>query len=149
MSNQYGYKLLLDGIDITNRVKTFTINCELTNYCRELSFDLYDESLYDTFDFSIIPESPRVEVLTRITEADEYDEYDNAWVSQGLFFIEKPTFKVGINDTVTGVWGRQSSAILGEPFAQKVTKLWATNTTFYVICQEVIESVGLVWNPLK
>ena len=71
------------------------------------------------------------------------------WESQGTFFIERPTFQVGVNETSTGVWGRQSTAVLGEPFAQKVTKLWDSNTTFYAICEEIIESVGLVWDSSK
>ena len=71
------------------------------------------------------------------------------WISQGTFFIERPTFQVGINETTTGIWGRQSTAVLGEPFAQKVTQLWSSNTSFYGICQDIVESVGLVWNPLN
>lgn len=149
MSNQYGYKIILDGtIDITDKVKSFTIDCALENYCRELSFDLYDTVLFDSFDFSIIPEDTRIEVFTRIT--DEYDEYDEyQWESQGKFFIERPTFQVGVNETSTGIWGRQSTAVLGEPFAQKVTKQWSENTTLYAIFQEILESVGLVWDSTK
>ena len=146
MSDQYGYKILLDNIDVTNKVKNFTINCSLDSYCRELSFDLYDFELYDSLDFSIIPEAPRVEVFTRITSLGEYED---VWISQGFFFIEKPTFQVGVNETTTGIWGRQSTAVLGEPFAQKVTKLWEEATSFYAICQEIIESVGLVWDYTK
>ena len=153
MSDQYGFLFLLDGIDITNKVKSFTIESSLESYCRELTFDLWDEDFYDTLDFSIIPESARIEVFTRIVSMDEYDEYENendlAWKSQGKFFIERPTFEVGLNETTTGVWGRQETAILGEPFAQKVTKVWTVDTSFYAICQEIIESVGLVWDPDK
>lgn len=148
MSEQYGWKFILDDTtDITDKVKSFTIEASLDSFCRELTLDLLDEDFYDTLDFSAIPEEPRIEVFTKIVE-DEYDEYDNSnWISQGKFFIERPTFQVGIHETSTGVWGRQSTAILGEPFAQKVTKLWDTDTSFYDICQEIIESVGLTWDP--
>lgn len=150
MSNQYGWKFILDNTtDITDKIRSFTIDSSLDSYCRELSFDLLDDQFFDTLDFSIIPDAPRIEVFTRITEVDEEDEYDDAWESQGLFFIERPTFQVGVNETTTGVWGRQSTAVLGEPFAQKITKLWDINTTFYAICQEIIESVGLVWDSTK
>ncbi len=149
---EYGVKFILDGTtDITSEVVSFSILCDLENYCRELSFELADEELFDSFDFSTIPESPRVEVFTRTTPLDEYyeDENDPAWISQGMFFIERPTFRVGLNATTTGIWGRQSTAILGEPFAQKVTKTWTENTTFYTICQEIVESVGLTWDDTR
>jgi hypothetical protein len=141
--SRYNWQFLLDDTDITDKIKSFTIESSLDSYCRELSFDTHDDLFYDTLDFSVIPEEPRIEVLTSIEE-DEYD--DPIWISQGTFFIERPTFQVGTNTTATGVWGRQSTAILGEPFAQKVTKLWNVNTTFYAICQEILESVGLTWS---
>ncbi len=340
--SKYAFKFILDGTtDITDKIKSFSIESSLDAFCRELSFDLLDEDFYDTLDFSIIPETARIEVFTSIEtpvltgnlfvlnfegvdgatsgweeeifdlqptyvehvelDTDEYDDgtsslklvgtadqwavlgydfgtspvnfvfsqgfrytagvtyfevyiggagsyidlytWDNilyvyaedrlgntlideelsppapdvwhelkitvsgrditieindievgsatasidypfndleeiywgsqgnvgadswidkvymsttdimegttVWVSQGLYFIERPTFKVGIHETMTGVWGRQSTAILAEPFAQKVTKLWDEDTTFYAICEEIIESVGLVWDSAK
>jgi hypothetical protein len=151
MSNQYGWKILLDGADITDKTVSFIIESSLDSYCRELSLDILDETLYDSLIFSSIPETARIEVLTRVTDdIDEYDEYsDYDWNSQGLFFIERPTFRVGVDQTDTGIWGRQSTAVLGEPFAQKVTKIWSEDTTFYEICKELIESVGLVWDSSK
>jgi hypothetical protein len=139
MSNgEYGYKFILNGVtDITDQIASFNIEASLEMYCRELTL------------FSEIPEAPSIEVFTRTSVlSDEYDdEYDSVWVSQGVFFIERPTYKIGINQVSLGIWGRQSTAILGEPFAQKVTKLWTTDTSFFQICQEIIESVGLVWDP--
>ena len=155
MSNgEYGYKFILDGTtDITDKVISFNIEAGLEMYCRELSFSISDEDMYDSFNFSIIPETPSVEVFTRTTVlgiTDEYDEYEDlAWVSQGVFYIERPTFSVGVNETSLGIWGRQSTAILGEPFAQKITKLWEVDTTFYQICQEIVESVGLIWDSTR
>lgn len=149
---QYGWKFILDGVDISSKVGSFTITSSLASFCRELTFDITDETLYDTFDFSIIPEEPRVEVFTRIIELDEYDyedEYDPAWISQGVFFIERPTFQVGVQETSTGVWGRQSTAVLGEPFAQKISKLWDSNTSVHAIIQEILELVGLTWDASK
>lgn len=141
----YGYKIILDDTtDITALVKSFSIECDMESYCRELSLELQDEDLFDTLDFSQIPEETRIEVFTRILPYDEYDA--DLWYSQGKFFIEKPTYQVGLHETVTGLWGRQATAVLGEPFAQKITKLWAADTTFFNICEEILESVGLVWD---
>ena len=55
MSNQYGWKFLLDDtVDITDKVKSFTIQSSLDSYCRELSFDTLDELFYDTLAFSFL-----------------------------------------------------------------------------------------------
>lgn len=70
MSNtKYGFKFMLDGEDITDKIKSFTIESSLDSYCRELSFDLLDQDFYDTLDFSTIPEIARIEVFTCVPEA--------------------------------------------------------------------------------
>ena len=80
MSVEYGWKFILDGItDITDTVTSFSITSSLAAYCRELSFAVTDEDLYYSFDFAIIPESPRVEVFTRILALDQTDEYDDEY----------------------------------------------------------------------
>ncbi len=133
-----GFKVELNGTDITAKVARFEITASLESYVRELSAEIADPALYDTFDFSVLPESPSLEVFTRV--ADE-------WVSQGRFFAEKPTYQVGIHRTDTGIWGRSESARLGAPFAPKVSKLWDRLTTFYDICREMCEPAGLSWDP--
>lgn len=146
MSDQYGWKIVLDETtDITDKVRSFSIEASLDSFCRELSLDLIDVDFYDSLDFSVLPERPRIEVYTRVTdEVDEYGEF--LWMTQGVYYIERPTFKVGLNITETGIWGRQSTAILGEPFAARLTKLWSEDTSFYAICAEVLEFVGLSWD---
>lgn len=145
MSIKYAFKVILDGtIDITDKVKSFQITDSLDAYCREASLDILDETFFDSLDFSRIPENPRIEIFTSILE-ETPPTPQQVWVSQGVFFIERPTFQVGTQITETGIWGRQSTAILNEPFAQKITKLWSSNTTLYAILQEIIESVGLTW----
>ena len=134
----YGIKILLDGTDITDQVSKLEISSRLDTYCRELSLDIADPDLYDTIDFSILPTEPVLEVQTRI---------DTNWVSQGLFFIEKPTYQVGIHATQTGLWGRSKTALLGPPFAVKLTQTWETDTTFFAIAAELLEASGLTWDP--
>jgi len=63
----YGFKFILDGTtDITDKIKSFTIESSLEGFCRELSFEVIDELFYDTLDFSSIPEVPRIEVFTKV-----------------------------------------------------------------------------------
>lgn len=133
----YGIKVLLDGDDITDKVSRLEITASLEAYCRELSLEIADPDLFDTFDFSTLPSNPTLEVQTRI---------DTDWVSQGLFFAEKPTYQVGINATETGIWGRSTTALLGPPFAVKITQSWETATTFFAICTDLCTSCGLTWD---
>lgn len=134
----YGIRIELNGAEITAKVSRFEITARLDAYCRELSVDIADPDLYDSIDFSVLPESPAIEVFTRVGED---------WVSQGQFFIEKPTFQVGIHRTETGLWGRSQTAALGPPFAVRFTKTWDPDTTFFTICTEVCTAAGLAWDP--
>lgn len=141
----YSIKIILDSlIDITDKISSFSIESAKDSFCKELSFEISDEDFYDTLDFSRIPENPRIEIFTSIETDDDYNL--PIWISQGKFFIERPTYSVNCMQTNTGVWGRQSTAVLNEPFAQKITKLWEENTTVHTIFQEILESVGLTWN---
>ena len=133
----YGIRITLDGQDITAQVSRFEITAELEAYCREISVDIADPTLYDTIDFSVLPEFPSIEVFTRI-ETD--------WLSQGRFFIEKPTFQVGIHRTETGLWGRSETAALGTPFSVKFSKNWDADTSFFAICTEMCTAAGLTWD---
>jgi len=149
MATEYGWKILLDDVDITDKVVSFSISSSLSSFCRELSFNLIDDGLFDTFDFSNIPETTRVDIFTRILDVDEYDLPEENWISQGSYYIEKPSYQVGVQSTSTGVWGRQSTAILGEPFAQKVTKAWDADTTFFLIADEILDLAGLAWSDAR
>lgn len=133
----YGIKVLLEGTDITDKVSRLEITSRLDAYCRELSLEIADEDLYDTISFGVLPTEPTLDVQTRI---------DTDWVSQGLFFIEKPTYQVGIHATTTGLWGRSKTALLGPPFAVKINKTWETDTSFFLICTELCTAVGLTWD---
>ncbi len=133
----YGIRIELNGEDITALVSRFEILARLDAYVREISLEVADPDLYDNLDFSLLPDSPALEVLTRVGED---------WVGQGKFFIEKPTFQVGLHRTDTGLWGRSETARLGPPFAVRITKTWENATTFFSICHEMCEAAGLAWD---
>lgn len=133
----YGIRITLDGEDITAKVSRFEITARLDAYCREISIDIADPDLYDSLDFSVLPELPALEVFTRIA---------SDWVSQGKFFVEKPTFQVGIHRTETGLWGRSTTAILGTPFAPRFTQTWDSDTSFFTICSEMCAAAGITWD---
>ena len=135
----YGWQILLNSVDISNKVSGFSIACSLDSYCREMTLDIADSDLYASLDFTQISESPEIEILTK---------NGTSFVSQGMFFIERPALaSTTRSDLMTGVWGRSLTALLAEPFAVKVTKTWTTQTTFFGVCEEMCDLVGLAWDP--
>lgn len=135
----YGWQILLNGVDISEKVSNFEITEDAQSYCRELTFGLLDKTIYNSFDFLSLPETPTIEVKTRITDT---------WVSQGLFFVERPSFREEITSSKADqVWGRSLTARLGSPFAVRITKAWTAQTSFFGICQEMCEASGITWDP--
>lgn len=107
--------------------------------CRELTFGLVDKITYSSFDFLSLPEAPTVEVKTRTADT---------WVSQGLFFVERPGFCEDIHSSKADqVWGRTLTAKLGAPFALRVSKAWFEQTSLYGICKEMCDLCGIIWDP--
>jgi hypothetical protein len=134
----YGIKIELSGTDITDKVSRFEITTGMDSYVRELSLEIADPDYFDTFDFSVLPDAPTLQVFTKIS---------TAWVSQGIFHLEKPTYRVGIHMTTTGIWGRSQTARLGSPFAPKVSKVYDSDIMFFDVCDEMCDLAGLTWNP--
>jgi len=133
----YGIKVEFDGSDITDKVSRLEITAALDSYVREASVEIADEDLFDSINFGRIPDAPQLEIYTRV---------ESSWVSQGKFYVERPTHQVGIHSTTTGIWGRSETARLGAPFAPKVRKVWDRQTSLYRICEEMCELAGLAWS---
>lgn len=134
----YGWKILLNDVDISDKVTSFEITEDVSSYCRELSFALADKSIYDSFDFLSLPESPCVEVQTRV---------EDDWFSQGLFFVERPGFREDISSRIADqIWGRSLTAKLGSPFAIRLTQSWTEQTSFHAICEEMCDLCGITWD---
>ncbi len=134
----YSWEILLNDVDISDKVSGFSIACSLTSFCREMTLDINDTDLYASFDFSQVSESPEIEIFTK---------NGSSFISQGKFFIERPAItSTTHSDIMQGVWGRSITAMLAEPFAPKVTKSWETQTTFFGICEEMCNLAGFTWN---
>jgi hypothetical protein len=136
----YGWKIEYNGVDISDKVLGFSITASLESYCREMSLDIADRDFYAELDFSQVSEDPEIEIFTRV---------ETSWISQGLFFIERPALATTIqSDILQGVWGRSITAKLADPFAPKVSKTWDAKTTFFSICGEMCAMGGLVWSDI-
>jgi hypothetical protein len=134
----YGWKIELNSVDISDKISGFSIDTSLTNFCREMTLDFADASYYAGLDFSQLPETPEIEIFTKT---------GSTFYSQGKFFIERPAIADTINsELMQSVWGRSITALLAEPFASKITKVWDTQTTFFAICDEVCDLAGFTWD---
>jgi hypothetical protein len=134
----YGWKITFEGDDISDKVGRFSITASLESPFREMSLDIVDKDFYDSLDFSLLPETPQIEILTRI---------GTSFVSQGSFYLERPALSSSSqSEILQGVWGRSKTAALGEPFAPKVAKIWEEKTTFFAICEEMCDLAGLTWD---
>ena len=133
-----GWDVKYNGVSISDKVERFEIVASRGSFVREMSLYIKDKTFYNNLDFSSIPESPEIEILTRT---------GTVWVSQGLFYIEKPLLTTSVmSETSDGIWGRSKTAVLGEPFATKITKTWDSDTTFYDLVDEVLEGTGITAN---
>lgn len=135
----YDFKVEMAGYgDITQKVSSFQITDNIEQYAREMTLNISDPVLYDGLDFSNI---------TTIGEITLYTKLSNVWIQQGVFYIERPSLAHEKDSAkVNGVWGRSYTARLGAPFSGKVTKVWEEDTSFYSICEEMCDLVGITWD---
>lgn len=135
----YAWKILLDGIDISDKISGFSITCSLNSFCREMTLDVADAALYASLDFTQISETPEIEIFTK---------NGSSFISQGKFFIERPAItSTTHSDIMQGIWGRSITAKLSSPFSPKVTKSWDEQTTFFGISEEMCTLAGFTWDP--
>ena len=134
------YRILLSGVDVSAKVASFSIEASLESYCREAEVTFADPSVLAGIDLYILPDAPALSIFTRA-------DLSGAWVPQGTFFVERPIYKdAASSSTAEGVWGRSKTALLGSPFAAKVTKTWTGQTSFFAICQEMCNASGVSWD---
>jgi len=128
------WDIKLDAVSINDEIVSFNIRESKGSYVRELTLFSADPDFYDQFVYTDLP-TARIEVLTKI---------DVDWVSQGMFFIEKPVLVVNVDSTTSpGVWGRSETAKVGPPFAQKVSRYYNEDTTFLDIVNEMAALCGI------
>ncbi len=127
--------------DITELCEGFTITASIMSFVREMNIDVIDRGFYDSIDFTVVPEDPPIEIFTKLS---------GVWISQGRFFLERPLLTAGVHvDEARGIWGRSITAKLSEPFADKVTKVWESDTTFFAIAGELCTLCGLSFDEAK
>ncbi|MBU8912341.1 MAG: Ig-like domain-containing protein [Desulfobacterales bacterium] len=128
------WDVLLDDVSIKTQIAGFQVRESKGAYARELTLFAADPDFYDLFDYTAIPQL-RIEIKTKIAAT---------WISQGKFFIERPgIFATPDSIMSPGVWGRSATAVAGPPFAAKVSKTWAADTTVQSIITEMADLCDL------
>jgi len=131
------YQILLDGIDISQKVLSCNITYNRNNFVGECSIVWKDWTIFNQIDCSDYTKNyavERIEVKTRLLDTDD-------WTSHGTFYIEKRDTAMTVEEILPTSWGRNKPAILSEPFAQTITKTWDYDTTAKSIALEVINGL--------
>jgi hypothetical protein len=131
------YQILLDGIDISQKVLSCNITYNRSNFVGECSIVWKDWTIFNQIDCSDYTKNyavERIEVKTRLLDTDD-------WTSHGTFYIEKRDTAMTVEEILPTSWGRNKPAILSEPFAQTITKTWDYDTTAKSIALEVINGL--------
>lgn len=134
----------LNDVSIADKVSAVSIQHSIDSYCLEVSLQLEDVTPFADWAWESLVDVPSLEVLVQ-----EYDEETQLteWVSLGEFFVERPVYEhTTTHSVMRGIWGRSKSALLGAPFATKLTKSWSTNITLNDLAEELCEECGVSWN---
>lgn len=127
--------------DISAKCDGFSVTARMDSFVREMTLDILDKAFYDGLDFDTVPADPAVEIFTKTADT---------WVSQGKFFLERPSITAyPRSDEVRSVWGRSETARLAAPFADRITKVWEQDTTFFAVAAELCTACGLTFDENK
>lgn len=141
------WRILLNSSDISSKVASFTVTCDATSYCRQLSMAIADPDIYAGFDFLTLPDAPTVDVYV-YSGAPPSPVFPADYTKLGSFFVERPGITHSPHASlVNEVWGRSKTALLGSPFAAKITQTWSDDTSFYAVCEEMCDLCGITWDP--
>lgn len=134
-------RILLDGLDVTNKVASCTLSYSLNSFVGEVDITWADQSMYSQVDCSNIPKNymiERVEVYTRLTT-----NQNPVWVCQGKFFLEKRGTTVSFGSVQLTSWGRNRPAVLSMPYAKPLSMTWLEDTTAKTIAEGLCATPAL------
>lgn len=137
----YAYKVMLDGLDYTGKVKSLTFNYSLSQYTGECSVVWVDPQMYSQLDPLTGMGTARVEIYT--------GHYGSNLVLQGRFLIEKRSTEIDASKAYPTTWGRTITARLASPHSLPITKTWMYDTRALSIALEIMQlsdpSIQLNW----
>lgn len=131
MSN---WRALLNSVDITSRVSSWSVSYAAENICGECTVEIADR---DVLAGIIVPRVPR-ELSIQIDEL-----VDGSWASRGTYYLEQITTPPDLTARTATIWGRSASARLTAPWAPKVSKQWASSTAISAIVTELAALCGV------
>jgi hypothetical protein len=128
------WRIILNGVDITQKVDLFETRFEAENVSGEIEVSIADRAVLDGI---VLPRVPQG--LSIVADA----LVAGAWVSRGSFFLEETTHPPDLRARTATIWGRTLSARLTKPFAPKISHQWPAATTIAAILQELGAMCGV------
>lgn len=131
------WDVLFDGVSIADQVISFDINKSRGSYCKDVTVEVADYTLKDSIDLTEVPSEALIEIRTNT---------GSGWISEGTFFVERCTL-IQTKEAITlSLWGRDESAKLTQPFAQRMSKEYDEDTTLYEIIEEILDDCGIAYD---
>lgn len=127
----YNYRVMLDGLDFTDKVKSLSYNYSLEQYTGECSITWADPQMYAQLDPLSSMGTVRIEVYT--------GHYGFPLTLQGRFLIEKRSTEIDASKAYPTTWGRTITARLASPHSLPITKTWMYDTKALSIALEVMQ----------
>jgi hypothetical protein len=131
------WRVLLNGTDITAYCSGVQTRFEADAICGEVEVSLASRAPLAGIVVPRVPQALSIAV----------DEHNGvAWVSRGEYFLEEIGYPQDTEAKTATIWGRSWSARLTTPWAQKVSKQWATGETIASIIAEVVNPPGVTFS---
>jgi hypothetical protein len=128
------WRVILNGVDITQKVDLVETRFEAENVSGEIEVSIADRAVLDGI---VLPRVPQG--LSIVADA----LVAGVWVSRGSFFLEETTQPPDLRARTATIWGRTQSARLTKPFAPKISRQWPAATTIAAILQELGAMCGV------
>lgn len=128
------WRVKLNGTDITAYCSGVQTRYEADAICGECEVSLASRAPLAGI---IVPRVPQALAIA----VDAY--VSGAWVSRGQFFLEEIGYPQELDAKTATLWGRTQSAKLTQPWAQKISRQWAAETTTAEIMTELAALCGV------
>jgi hypothetical protein len=128
------WRVILNGVDITQKVDLVETRFEAENVSGEIEVSIADRAVLDGI---VLPRVPQG--LSIVADA----LVAGAWVNRGSFFLEEVTQPPDLRARTAAIWGRTQGARLTKPFAPKISRQWPAATTIAAILEELGAMCGV------
>lgn len=125
------WRVRLNGTDITPLVSGVNVSCAAGDICAACTIELADRAVLAGL------------VLPRVPQTLSLAITDSQGVDRGEYYLETIDYPQNLDARTATLWGRTASARLSQPWAPKISKQWAAQTSIAAIVAELSELCGV------